>query len=685
MYFRQPQLIINVFGTAREKEKNNMEQAIIYNQSMKKSLLIILLVFNFGLSAQTNLDSIYNVWQDQAQTDSIRVAAFKQYIWDGYMFSKPDSAFILAEVLYGFATQQNYIRANAQGLYIQGVSLHLRGIYNEALVYYQNGSKNFKEAEDDEGVASCLNATGLIYLYKNNYNEALGYFVRSLKIREEIDDQEGVASALNNIGYIYYSQDDYSNALDYYSQSLKIREEIEDQQGIATSLVNIGEIYSAQDDYIKALDFYSRSVKIFEEIDNQQGVAAVLNNFGYIYRNQSDYANALDYYSQSLKIKEEIGDQQGIAMSLNNIGNIYKITGDYQQAIAYCQKGFKLAKTIDALLEQKEGCTCLYDAYKAIGNGNKALEYHELLSVIKDSLNVEETSKKLLRMEFQKQVTTDSIAQVEKDRLLNVVHEEEVLANENQRNILVASGVFVLLLALALGSRLSYVRKSKAKLQLEKDRSENLLLNILPEEIAQELKNTGRSVARDFEKVTILFTDFKSFTETSSQLSAHELIEEINSCFEAFDNIVEKYGIEKIKTIGDSYMAAGGLPVQSDESVKNTVLAAMEMQTFISERKKTMNEKSLPAFEMRAGIHTGPVVAGIVGVKKFQYDIWGDTVNTASRMESNGQVAKVNISLSTYELLKADPDFSFVHRGKIDAKGKGEIDMFFVCRAQEIR
>jgi adenylate cyclase len=662
-----------------------MEQVIIYNQSMKKSLILMLFVFNFGLSAQTNLDSIYTVWQDQAQTDSIRVAAFKQYIWDGYMFSKPDSAFILAEVLYGFATQQNYIRANAQRLYIQGVSLHLRGIYNEALVYYQNGSNIFKEAEDDEGVASCLNATGLIYLYKNNYNEALGYFVRSLKIREEIEDQEGVASALNNIGYIYHSQDDYANALDYYSQSLRIREEIEDRQGIATSLVNIGEIYSAQDDYIKALDFYSRSVKIFEEIGNQQGVATVLNNFGYIYRNQSDYTNALDYYSQSLTIREDIGDQQGIATSLNNIGNIYKIIGDYNQAIAYCQKGLTLARTIDALLEQKEGCSCLYDAYKAIGNGNKALEYHELLSVIEDSLNVEETSKKLLRMEFQKQVTTDSLAQVEKDRLLNAAHEEEVLANENQTNILIASGLFVLVLALGLWSRLSYVRKSKAKLQLEKDRSENLLLNILPEEIAQELKNTGRSAARDFEKVTILFTDFKSFTETSSQLSAHELVEEINSCFEAFDNIVEKYGIEKIKTIGDSYMAAGGLPMQSDASVKNTVLAAMEMQTFISERKKIMNEKSLPAFEMRAGIHTGPVVAGIVGVKKFQYDIWGDTVNTASRMENNGQVAKVNISLSTYELLKADPDFSFTHRGKIDAKGKGEIDMFFVFRTQKIR
>ena len=661
-----------------------MKQVIMYNQSVKKGLIIIILAFNFGLSAQTNLDSIYAVWQDQTQTDSIRVEAFKTYIWDGFMFSKPDTAFILAEVLLDFATRQNYSSANAQRLYIQGVSLHLRGIYNEALVYYQNSAAIFKEVEDNTGVASCLNATGLIYLYKNNYNEALGYFIQSLKIREELDDKGGVASVLNNIGYIYHSQEDFSKALDYYSQSLAIREEIEDQQGIATSLVNIGEIYSAQNDYKKALDFYSRGLHIFQEIDNQQGVAAILNNFGYIYRNQSDYSNALDYYFQSLKIKEEIGDQQGMAMSLNNIGNIYKSIGDYHQAINYCQKGFKLAQAIDALLEQKEGCSCLYEVYKAVGNGNKALEYHEALSVINDSLSVEETSKQLLQMEFQKQVKVDSIAQVEKDRLLNLAHREEVLANENQRNILVASGLFVLFLSLALWSRLNYVRKSKTKLQLEKDRSENLLLNILPEEIANELKNTGESVAREFEKVTILFTDFKSFTETSSQLSAHELIEEINSCFKAFDHIVEKYAVEKIKTIGDSYMAAGGLPVQSDESVKNTVLAALDMQTFISERLKAQNEKNLPAFEMRAGIHTGPVVAGIVGVKKFQYDIWGDTVNTASRMESSGQVAKVNISLATHELLKADPDFSFEYRGKIDAKGKGEIDMFFVTKAQEV-
>jgi class 3 adenylate cyclase len=224
------------------------------------------------------------------------------------------------------------------------------------------------------------------------------------------------------------------------------------------------------------------------------------------------------------------------------------------------------------------------------------------------------------------------------------------------------------------------MRNSKAALQAEKDRSENLLLNILPEEIAQELKEKGKADARDFEMASILFTDFKDFTEQSVKLSASDLVSEINNCFEAFDGIMEKYGIEKIKTIGDAYMAAGGLPVPTDESVKNTVLAALEMQAYISNRKAENDAQNKPAFEMRVGIHTGPVVAGIVGVKKFQYDIWGDTVNTASRMESAGEVGKVNLSQATYDLLKDEPDFAFESRGKIEAKGKGEVEMYFVER-----
>ncbi len=211
----------------------------------------------------------------------------------------------------------------------------------------------------------------------------------------------------------------------------------------------------------------------------------------------------------------------------------------------------------------------------------------------------------------------------------------------------------------------------------EKGKSDELLRNILPEEIADELKEKGRADVKTFDKASILFTDFVGFTKAVSKMSSHELVAELNVCFEAFDHICEKYHVEKIKTIGDAYMAVGGLPLPTKDSVENTVLAALEMQEFIVNRKE---ENSEQAFEMRAGIHTGKVVAGIVGVKKFQYDIWGDTVNIASRFESNGEPGSVNISQSTYQELKSNPSFTFESRGLIMAKGKGELEMYFVSK-----
>jgi ligand-binding sensor domain-containing protein/class 3 adenylate cyclase len=231
-----------------------------------------------------------------------------------------------------------------------------------------------------------------------------------------------------------------------------------------------------------------------------------------------------------------------------------------------------------------------------------------------------------------------------------------------------------------VAERTSEVVAEKKEVEKQKKRSDDLLLNILPADVAEELKLTGASEAKDFEKVTVLFSDFVGFTKAASQLSAKELVKELNHCFKSFDHIMEKYNLEKIKTIGDAYMAAGGLQVPRKSNPKDVLLAAMEMQDFITMRKTENDAQGKPAFEMRVGIHTGPVVAGIVGVKKFQYDIWGDTVNTASRIESNGEAGKVNISQATYELLKDDTDFTFESRGKIEAKGKGEIEMYFVSK-----
>jgi class 3 adenylate cyclase len=220
------------------------------------------------------------------------------------------------------------------------------------------------------------------------------------------------------------------------------------------------------------------------------------------------------------------------------------------------------------------------------------------------------------------------------------------------------------------------VERQKDVIEKEKEKSDELLLNILPSEVAEELKEKGYTTAKSFDEVTVLFSDIKGFTHVAEKMTAHELVKEINTYFSAFDNIILKYGLEKIKTIGDAYIAAGGLPEKNSATAQNVVEAAIAMQEEVEKLKQERITSNKPYFELRIGIHSGPVVAGVVGIKKFQYDIWGDTVNLAARMEQSGVPGKINISQQTYELVKEQ--FNCVHRGKVEAKNKGEIDMYFV-------
>ena len=232
------------------------------------------------------------------------------------------------------------------------------------------------------------------------------------------------------------------------------------------------------------------------------------------------------------------------------------------------------------------------------------------------------------------------------------------------------------LLEAQVRERTKEVINQKELLQIEKDKTEKLLLNVLPAETAEELKTKGRATARQYRMTSIMFTDFKSFTKIAEKVSPVDLVTELDNYFKNFDEIVQKYDIEKIKTIGDAYMCAGGIPVRNKSNPIDIVLAGLSIQRFMTTYNNAKEANGEKGWELRIGIHTGPVIAGVVGIKRFAYDIWGDSVNIASRIEAAGNIGKVNISGATYELVKEF--FKCEYRGEIKAKNKGKIDMYFV-------
>ena len=341
---------------------------------------------------------------------------------------------------------------------------------------------------------------------------------------------------------------------------------------------------------------------------------------------------------------------------------MYSKLNKIDDAYLYLNKAIGLSKEVGRLGLLNYSYKVLSAIDSAQGNYKEALEHHKLHIFYKDSIvnseKIEKTTQQFMQNEFDK-----------KEAINKIKLDEKEFVHRLTRNILIVGLAAVLIFASVFFVQRNKISKGKKK-------SDELLLNILPSEVAEELKKTGNSKAKTFNMVSVMFTDFKDFTRISENVNAELLVDELHTCFSAFDNILHKYKVEKIKTIGDAYMCVSGLPVFNENHAKDLIMAAIEIMDYMKNRKKQKELKGEFSFELRIGINTGPVVAGIVGIKKFSYDIWGDTVNLAARMENSGEPGKINISGTTFELV--NDKFICTHRGKILAKNKGEVDMYFV-------
>ncbi len=633
---------------------------------------------------QAAADSLFAVL-DQNPGDSTAFSGLNQLV-DDLFYMDADSALNTINRSLGYAVRSGNNFAVGNMLLNKGIAYDMKGGYDSALRYYDSAMKvavagNFEQLRGD-----IYNNYSITNAVLGNMEESVSAALKALEIFERENDSTRLARIYNNLGSRYSEMGYSDRALEYYDQAAQINRMIGDSMKLAFNYGNIGLLHYERDENNAALDYFNRSLNLMDTLNDKYNYAIALHNIALATRRLKQFGKALRYERRAYALSSEIDDGLGKITSLNSQALIHEDMGKKREALALYEKSLHIAKGLKARYYLINIYKNLARLQSELGNYQQAYQNYQEYGTLKDSIMTSERDKAM-----------DKVKKYEKDKM---EQEIQILTKDSQiqklkvrrqkviRHSVTALGALILLLALGLLHRYRYVRKTRNELSkknkvinAEKERSDSLLLNILPQDVAEELKLNGKARARYFDQVTVLFTDFKGFTKMAEIMDAQELVNEVDACFRKFDEIISKYHIEKIKTIGDAYMCAGGMKLSGRCHPKDVVQAAIDIQRFMNTLKEKKQKEGKPYFELRIGIHTGPVVAGVVGTHKFQYDIWGDTVNTASRMETSGEVGEVNISQTTYDLVK--DVFHCRYRGKIQAKNKGLIDMYFVDGKKE--
>jgi class 3 adenylate cyclase/tetratricopeptide (TPR) repeat protein len=633
-----------------------------------KEIILGLCLFSVALAgmAQDNAEKPSGAG-DTAMVNNLLQQSKEQFNND------PAKSISLAMQAKDLAEKISFIRGEALALKNVGLGYYYQGKYLETLEYWNESLKIFEQLKDEIGVANLLNNIAAIYADQGDDAKGLEYALQSLKLSEKTGDKLRILSALNTIGSIYYNKKaTWDKALDYLLKALPLCEEIGNNEAYGIISENIGEIYFEKGDDAKALNYFEKSIKV---LGNSANSPFAYNGIGKVYLKEGNFEQALNYHNKALAIAEKLNGKLHIVRSLYGIANVYIKKNDYSTALNYYTRATAIAEEINAATNLKDLYQEMAAAYSKTADYKKAFKYQSLYANIKDTLYKSETDKKLvsLQFDFDLQKKQGEINLLTKDKALTAL---QLNRQKLAKRTLMVGLVLVFLIALLIFRNYRAKVKTNKILDRQKDEIEHLLLNILPSEVANELQVNGYAKPRNYESVSVMFTDFKGFTTIADTLSPHEVVAELNDCFTAFDEIMEKFKLEKIKTIGDSYMCAGGIPVSNEEHPVNMIRAGMEICDYMYHKNEKRKAAGLPPWELRIGMHVGQVVAGVVGKNKYAYDIWGSTVNIASRMESNGEPGRINISSAAYELVKEK--YECTYRGKIYAKNVGEIDMYFV-------
>jgi len=636
------------------------------------------------------LGRVYTYWgdlEDKQQQHATAITLFKK----GIAAYEPTAARLPIANLYMRSAQvQQKVQDEISAL----------DNFHRALLIYE-------ELESWQNIARVHHQICWLHYKLSNYPEALNHINEVLEIAKRFGDENRIASAHTTIGKIKNELDQHKDALQSYEQAMQLVLKTDNTLKLSDLYRNMGTTlsdYSEQQDEAdeteaalqtakEALQHFRQALMLLEDTNDSLSMSHCYLEMGKTYKNIGSFYEDIDLQAAAdsswqtalvffRKTQANNDSPYSKLEVLNGLGDVRRRQGEYQLALQYAQQYLDLALAEGSQKFIQRGYKDLSRAHAAMDNYEQAFEFRKKYDEVRYAYLDEQRIKDFERREVlygdrQKQY------EIERQQKELLMQEAELRQARTRQNSLIAGSMFLLVLALLM--YYAYRMKNQATTDLaiknhlieaERQRAEDLLLNILPEETARELQTYGQAKAKRYNAVTVMFIDFKSFTKITEQLSPEELVNELDVCFKAFDDITTRFNIEKIKTVGDSYVCAGGMPTPNTTHPIDAIRAALVIQQWMAEYQEERRTAKRPFFEARIGIHTGAVVAGIVGSKKFAYDIWGDTVNMAARIEASGEAGRVNISETTYALVK--DHFNCISRGKIQAKNKGEVNMYFV-------
>lgn len=586
-----------------------------------------------------------------------------------------DSSIYYSKKAEELATTISDIERKAYMLKNIGIGYYYKGEFVPTLDYWQASLEAFESIDHPKGISNMLSNIGSVYNSTGDYTKSIDYHLRTIRIAEKHDDEFRIATALQNLGAVYSNIGDYKKAESYYLEALSKCETLEYQEGIATITMNLSEVNRNTNQFEKAEANILRSKKIFTELNNPS-LPEVLIAASDLYFKRGEYRKSISESKLGYDLAAKNKSKSFMQRALLTSGNAYNALGQFSEAKKALKESIDLGTQIGVNVDLQQAYIGLIESYKRSGDTKKLVVAQDSLLSINEKFYANSNKEKMsnLQLEFDLEKRDSELALLNAD---NQIKSQQIAKAQLQKNSLLAIAGLLSLLLIGTVYLYRYSQKKNKTISEERGRSDRLLKNILPEETAKELKENGVVIPKRHQNSTVLFTDFVNFSGMAEENSPETLVNSIDYYYRAFDKIIEENGLEKIKTIGDAYMCAGGLRKESSDYLRtsqNTLKAAIDILGFVRKTSKEKPTDVIP-FQIRIGIDSGPVIAGVVGQSKFQYDIWGDTVNIAARMEANSEPNKINVSEHIFNT--ARDKFDFLYRGTIEVKNRGPMKMYF--------